>query len=426
MEIPPSIPPLKAPSLESIRASIGAWTTGQVLDATIVARISPQQLLLRVGNVTFHSHSEPSVPAGLGADGTRIRVVVERGGEVPALRVMAPADQSTESALRQWIPRQQPLTQLFANLSQLIGVAGHPHGALPLSITESIQKLMRSLPRATDLRTPEQMKQALRDSGAFLESKLAGSSKGSSPGSSQNNSVAASDIKANLLRLFDKLSTLAPSRLGDPAASQYKSSGVTLAQLGGDDQTAPATSTGQNRLPPLPIFLLQPQGRAFSNLATDMSMPLLLQQLAEQTDSALSRMHATQLSHTQERPDSPLQTWTLELPVRLGDHVDVVQIRWQRDDTHESEPGQRAWTINLSFDFPETGPLWVDSNIIGKTVSTTFRTIRMTTAEKIRRELPYLESLLQNAGLTVGQLGCINQPPARAQPARVGLIDTHI
>lgn len=423
MEIPPSIPPLKAPSLETIRASIGTWTTGEVLDATIVTRISPQQLLLRVGGVTFQTHSGASVPAELGADGARIRLVVERGGDVPELRVMTPADQSTVSALRQWIPRQQPLTQLFANLSQLIAAADRPNGALPPTITESIQKLMRSLPRATDLRTPEQLKQALRDSGAFLESKLADSSKARLP---QKNSVAAADIKANLLRLLAQLSKLAPSRLADPVASLSKSTGDPLAQFGDDDQTGTATPSAQNRLPPLPIFSLQPQGRALANLTFDMSMPLLLQQLAEQADSALSRMHATQLSHTQERPDSPVQTWTLELPVRLGDNVDVMQIRWQRDDSNGSEPGQRAWIINLSFDFPETGPLWVNATIIGKTVSTTFRTDRAATAERVRRELPYLESLLEQAGLTVGQLGCINQPPAPAQPARVGLIDTHI
>ena len=425
MEIPPSIPPSKAPSAEMIRASLGAWTAGQVLDATIVTRISPQQLLLRVGNVTFQTHSDAAVPAGLGADGTRIRVMVERGGDIPALRIMTPTDQSTVSALRQWIPRQQPLTQLFANLSQLILAPGQPNSGLPLTVTESIQKLMRSLPRATELRTPEQVKQAIRDSGAFLESKLAGSSKASSPLSAQNHSVAAADFKANLLRLLAQLSKLAPSRLDEPATTLQKTPGDTLMQFG-DDLTGPATPSAQTRLPPLPLFSLQPQTRAFANLVIDMSTSLLLQQLAEQTDGALSRMHAIQLSHAQERPDSPVQSWTLELPVRLGDNVDVVQLRWQRDDTNGSDPAQRVWTITLSFDFPETGPLWVDATIIDKTVSTTFRTSRTTTAEKIRRELPYLESLLQNAGLTVGQLGCINRPPVAAQPARVGLIDTHI
>lgn len=424
MEIPPSIPPSKAPSPEMIRASLGAWTAGQVLDATIVTRVSPQQLLLRVGNVTFQTHSDAAVPAGFGADGARIRVMVERGGDVPALRIMTPTDQSTVSALRQWIPRQQPLTQLFANLSQLILAPGHPNSGLPSTVTESIQKLMRSLPRATELRTPEQMKQAIRDSGAFLESKLAGSGKGSSP-SAQHHSVAAADFKANLLRLFAQLSKLAPSRLSEPATALQKTTGETPMQFS-DDLTGPATPSAQARLPPLPLFSLQPQTRAFANLAIDMSTSLLLQQLTEQTDGALSRMHAIQLSHTQERPDSLLPSWTLELPLRLGDNVDVVQLRWQRDDTSGSDPAQRAWTINLSFDFPETGPLWIDATLIGKTVSTTIRTSRTATAEKIRHELPYLESLLQNAGLTVGQLGCVNHPPVAAQPARVGLIDTHI
>lgn len=421
MDILSATTALKLSSFESVQAVINGWKLGQILDATVMTHLSPQRMLLRIGNSTLLAQSHTLIPRDLITDGSRIRVQLERGGDLPTLKLITTPDSATQTAMRLWIPRQQPLTQLFADFAHLSRTIGIPIGILPAPLSAAILKLIDALPRATDLRTVEKTAQAIRDSGSFLESKLANTTTSTTTPSARETNTTQKDIKALLLQVFAQLRASSTQAGGTPAPTV-----PVVAQSTGGNEGEPDRATITRNLPPLPTFSLQPQPRIPTNIRNDVPMYSLMQYLTEQIDAALSRIQVTQLSHTSNDPNTPTNTWTVELPVRYADEIDVVQIRWQQDSENDVTSGKRAWIITLSFDFPETGPLLVYSKLIGTTVSTTFRAERADTVEIIRRELPYLESLMLKSGLTVGQLGCVNQPPDQISTMPLGLIDTHI
>lgn len=339
------------------------------------------------------------------------------------LKLISTPESTSQTAMRLLIPRQQPLTQLFADLAQLTRTLATSNGSLPAPVSAAIQKLMDALPRAQELRTPEKIARAILDSGSFLESKLAMGS--ATNHTTRDSNTTQADLKALLLRLFVQLR--ATATLPDNSQTSARSGVVPpLAQSMSETIGNPDRNSASRQLPPLPTLPLQPQSKMLSFLGSEISMQRALLHLAEQIDAVLSRIQVTQLSHANHDPNTPTSVWTVELPIRYGEDVDIVQIRWQQDNENDAATGKRAWIISLSFDFPETGPVLVYSKLIGSSVSTTFHTERADTTESIRRELPYLESLLLHSGLTVGQLGCVNQCPAQNLSIPLGLIDTRI
>ena len=139
-------------------------------------------------------------------------------------------------------------------------------------------------------------------------------------------------------------------------------------------------------------------------------------EISHQLGGVLSRLTLTQLASLPT--DGGANTaWIIELPVRnsQGD-TDVFEFRFEREGRGADEVDP-AWSVQLSFDFEETGPVYAHVTVRGDEVTTRFRARDNGTADLIAGQLDRLRERFEKRGLTVNALACRpGEPPPTAAP----------
>jgi len=170
------------------RAAANQWQVGQLLQAT-VSQTSVGRVLLAIGNRQVTA--ETSLPIQKGQE---LTLQVRSIGEQPVLRIVSSLNESpAATVVRLLLPRQGAMTPLLANIGHL---AKNPDAPVPPLLRQLAQSMVRQLPTAEAIATRQGLKQAIADSGVFLERQLLQSpAQGTSPLTIDTN------FKANLLRL---------------------------------------------------------------------------------------------------------------------------------------------------------------------------------------------------------------------------------
>lgn len=296
--------------------------------------------------------------------------------------------------------QQGSLQQLFQGLNSL---SVH---TLPGPMQKTIQQLLSSMPELSQLSDPKKLAQALLNSGAHMENRLA---TGSLEGIQQ-------DMKANLLRLIGQLIPLLPSSSQSLTASQNALIAQSLPSLIREQLL------GGNKLQmreqamrfPLPSGLLQ-------RLDNPDDLGAMLRLAA----AAVSRLQTHQLSslgQTQILSDgSQVTVWQLEVPARDQQHLVPIQLKFQHEEPAKQHPDQAVssvWKIDLSFDLDPLGPLHIQASLQDGCISSQLWAQKTATAEFIDHELKHLRDRLLAIGLTVKDLTCHQgTPPQGAKTA---------
>ena len=377
------------------------WQVGQIVAATVTSRpqsghvtlrIGIQQVQAQAGNINLQQ-------------GQRLELQVVELGRVPSLRVIGTVrPDPVRAALRSALPRQQPLSTLFSQLAQLLA---KPASISPV-VAEVARNLIARLPDHRQLSSAEGLRQALRDSGLLLESRLASHGR-RTPDLTQ-------DLKANLLRLIDALRNLA-ANIGPektrPGPHPNLSRPLPPAAM---PASAPTTQAELARLPGTPARNVpESPGRDLLPAPASQAVPRL--DLAEQVESALARIRVNQLSSlNQDR--AAASEWLVELPARRGDQIDTWQLQVRRDDTSkqgDNRPNDGRWSAILQFDLPNLGAMEARVNLTDETISSVFIAECEGAVAVVEKHLPHLRSRLEALGLEVARLGC-RQGEASTQP----------
>ena len=415
MHIPP---PVITVTLPAPAARIPEWQAGQRLEA-LVLRSEPgvEQTRVRIGNLQL-SLRLPATPP----EGTRLSLQVIQAGAQPAVRVLsqsppptqmpqspapAPVPQSlsqglapaavppgagggpptgagTRATAPRWLasllPAQGSQAPLLATLSALDRNPASM-AALPAGIRDALSQLFFQLPTNTQVRQPEGLREAVRQSGIFHEAALTVAATSTTAGT-----LPPADLKSALLSLATRLRSLA-----SPAAA--------LA-AGQSRETAPprpgASPIAQPRLPAEPLGLGQ---------------QALLDGLRARTNQAVARLALHQWTAVESAESGHLR-WLLELPLRGDDGVDLVHLLMERERQDSNPEEEPAWRAELALDLPELGALRVRIAVTGDQVRVRLWTEVDDTLSLARRELPRLQEALQERGLRVRDLGCSpGQPP---------------
>lgn len=448
MTAPPTgpLPPTGAPTLPVRGGAAPAWRVGQVLAATVVS--APRQGLsdLRIGTLLVRAQTG----ALQLSPGQTLRLEVASLKEQPVLRLLNQmAADPLNAALRNALPRQQPLAPLLASLARIAGDAraarqlasGITRGITP-EIARAAQDLFSRLPAAATLGQAGGLREALRNSGLFLESKLAhtvgSAALPAGPLTPARTPDVGADFKANLIRLVQVLrenaatSTPAAQRGGGaaPAAAATTPpvppaalSAAAVAALANARLPASAALHGDPGAPPRPGQPPQPQSvAAFARLAALEPLELL-----RQSEGALARIQLNQLSSlTGERPTAG--DWLIELPVRRDGDIDLWGLRIgrepDRDGAAAGNDGAPGWAVTLAFDLPGLGPLQARIAVRGDRVSAQFFSPVLSIPPLVRAHLPLLDTRLRAAGLEVGELDCREgRLPAAAGADRTRILD---
>lgn len=363
-------------------SKIPTWKVGQVLNAVAAGRDPSGRLQMQIGGQRLSATTARELDVEPGA---RLLLEVVKAGAQPVLRLLAEpnADKAVDAALRQLFPRQQPLTDLAANLAHL---RANPKQLeqFPAPIRQALTRLIDGFPQAARLARPGGLRDALANSGLFLESRL------QQPGNGAQ--IMQSDTKGLLARLVQTLSQ-----------------SVENSTDHNQTPTRSGTTTPPGRL--------QPQGPAQATLEALGSKESPLRELFNQASGALARIEIHQTQAAQQ----PNGLWLpLEVPVWDGDTLDVLQLQVGRDGGGaENDDEEQPMLVRIAFEFRSLGPVYANVRLSGNRVSTTWWAERPEIAGLFRENLEWLRGRLTEAGLDVGTINCSQGAPA-AEPRANG------
>ena len=433
------------------------WRAGQLLHAT-VTESGAGRVLLAIG------HRQVSAETSLPLEkGQQLTLQVQTTGQQPVLRILSPAaDTTLSTAVRFLLPRQGPMTPLLSSLNQLTTA---PQAALPGLIQQLIRSLVRQMPTVESAATPRGLKQALQDSGVFLERHLL-----QLPAPGVNQAALGADLKANLLRLLQLLRDwpagehrgasaaaqkpgtggtpdTATSAVSGPAAAGARAPLQRAVEFGltprGPGNTAlpqPAPGAGPGPGPaggtaaaappafpapsaPPPLRGIAPSAQAPARVSLDLlnRSGLLRTDMLQQTEAALARLQMRQLAAVPRDAERGLLEWLFELPIRRGSELDLWSMRLSRDargQAQQSVSPPPVWSVQLAFDLPGLGPMQAQVQISGHQVSTQFWVEHAASLPLLRTHLHELRQAFLHVGLEVGELECRPGPMQTGTPAR--------
>ncbi len=296
--------------------------------------------------------------------GQILRLVVTNPGMMPSFKLLSvalpgPTEKITE-LLKQILPRHQSapelLNQLIKDLPQLL-----THESLPQSLKSSILAILHNLPQSQQLMTNPGLKQALDNSGLFLEARLG---------------------------LLTETPELA---LAEDVKADFKANLLKLVQLLQQEVSTQAVKNHQD---------------------TDLA---LLKNMQQKTENTLAKIVLNQLLSL-PKEDNPKQIWHLELPFLDRDNAETVDLEIQQDKDADRHPDSGNWSVNITLTPPGLGSIHCAISFREHMIHTHFRSQETQTTELIRRNLDYLKAQFEQSGLTPGQMNAQDGHP-KTKPA---------
>lgn len=372
------------------RSLLSEWRVGAILQAIAVRDPRSGELWLNVGNQRFPARLASGDGRGP-ANGEVLTLRVLRNSPVLALETVdaavngsatAAEDPVTSDALRRHVPRQASPAPLVSNLGWIArGNSGAE--SLPAPVAQAANRLWQALPDTGTLTDPKGLQSAIARSGTFLEAALAGKGTDARPTSA----AVVTDLKALMLDL---------SRvLRDHGARP--SSALT--------DSSPATAPVPGARGPLASLPSAPATLAVLDTPNQQ-----MNELARQTDGALSRLTTVQITNTGQDPT--VQSMLVELPVRHEDRASMVRLRIERDGARKNGSSADSWTVEAAMDLGAIGALHARVTLHGHRIGVQLRAESPGVVETLSMRSGELESLLREAGLEVDRVVCLHGMPA--------------
>jgi len=401
---PPVAPELARPPLRDL---LQAWNVGQVLDVTVLEAPTPARAVLMMAGQRVEAQT--GVPL---EPGQRLSVRVESRQAPLVLRVLSPplaAADPTEvqrQAAREVLPNAVPLGRALDALAELASAAASAtpsavKPALPPAFIAGLRTLLAALPDRAQVSTGPGLRAAIESTGTFLEARLATLPPGAPP--------PHADLKATLLSLAE------PLPRATPAAKALAVSPETAAA----GQAPPSTTAEPEALhstvaPRPPATPHAPPAGPLAGAPDDGGVTT---RAASEVDGALARIELNQL-RSLPRPDGTHPGWLVEIPVRTPDHVDVLTLHLEPDESPAGRGGRRGWSVSLSLDLEALGPIRAHVGWQDGAVSATLWAERTATVETLRRHAAELVEALHEAGLKTAAVQCYAGPgPAMPEPS---------
>lgn len=461
---------LQTPVKPLVDALAGMLHKGAQFTATVVEAKGGNQYLLEIfkpgtqGSVQVIAQSITALAAG-----NPLRLEVVENGAPLQVRIVRQQTGTegtpVENALRQFLPKQQELSALVNQLTHF--VQNESKSALPAEIQQLAKNLLASLPDKNTLANAEGLKQAVRDSGLFLESKLSQLAQADAQtGGKLIDPSLPNDLKAKLLVLAEALAnraTPAP-RPGQEGATTPLP--LPLSSLNPQPAGPPLPAALANQLPPTTQAAAEPPlpgnpgatGGELSNsplpgeriaMAKQTAVPVQgqdalplppnteasLKELSGQAEGALAKLVLNQLSSLPQL-DASQQTWRVDIPFTLAGQPESAKLEIEREIHREEGDGEHAssgqeeaaWSVTVELNPPGLGKLGGKITLLQGTVSAYFWSGDPAIAELVHDNLPLLQARLEAVGIKTGRLDAamgVAPPSESERRQRMRLLDLH-
>lgn len=379
-------------SLSAQPGLIRQLSIGQQLMARLLPPVDsqPARTVLELAGHRVAVQLSQSLPANIG---NQLKLDVVSPGAIAALKILTPpvsSNNSIPTALRATLPLQAPLPPLLANLALIARESGSPllpNGPrlappLPQTVVDLTRNIVDRLPNAQTLSTADGVKQAVAQSGLFLEARLA---QGIQQPTHQQNILPLTasipmDFKGGLLGLLVSLLNLIKATPSNPASA--------------------AMNTPSTHLPPVASHN---PAVAQATLNQSMNLQQALRELLRSVESGVARLQLNQLVSSAPEEDGK-RSWIMELPMRNGEHIDLIQLHLEKEKKQQGKKKAVLWTVTLSLTPKGLGPVQVRVSLANNIINTSFWSENPQASTFIKENLPILKNRYREVGLSVGTL----------------------
>lgn len=139
------------------------------------------------------------------------------------------------------------------------------------------------------------------------------------------------------------------------------------------------------------------------------------------TDSSLSRVQLNQLSQHHVETEQK-QAWLFEIPVKHKETIDLFKFRIEKDQQNNKDnegDEETGWTVIINFNMEQLGQVHTQISIHNKQVSVIFWTEQQETTVAFQDHMQTLQHDLEDSGLVVRHLNCIQGQPPEAHHAQI-------
>lgn len=426
---------IKAQNLVTINGKQAAPTLklGQVLNATVTAKLGGNLIELMANNHKIQAHTERPLETG-----QQLRLKVESLNNPILLKAietktlaqqnqLAELQNSRSDLLKNALPKSPNFEPLIKTLNTILTTPA-VKTSLPPQITQQLQNLMQTLAAPSQLSNKEGLKQALKQSGLFLESHLSNLSHQKT--NSQQSTLVQNDLKGNLLKLLSLLKqstgnektqssqiktthsnsqTPSAATLTTPSRTAITENQISKqAELPSSLQTTKTNQQSNNQMIDLPKFIDKPETIKFIEQA--LSKIMIQQNNAVVLDKA------------------ELPVWNASIPVLDKKHIDHLDLTVYQETKEANSQEHSLWSVELALEMSGLGKLYAKLSLYNGELNTSLWAEQIETLELVEQNLASLEKQLSKAGLKVNSLTTLHDKP-EFQPQSIQankLIDLHL
>lgn len=324
LEIPRQLPP-----------AVRGWMLGQLLDATVIGRVSENSIRLNVAGTELRAATALKLQVG---DSLSLRVTQLKPVVTLAPVVVSGASEKTilHASINRILPMQRALAPTLEHVRDVVRPPATATAAqlerpvLPAAVRHAAERVLASVPRFRDVVDPAQLPRIIRQSGILAEHAFAVQLQAGGEAT-----LPAHDLKWQLLRLRGALSVGTPqsSAAQKPPASSAESPRATLVHQ-------PLKSPGPGAA-----------DRAAAGEAKAEIHSAATQHLARLVDSAIARIETNQLKSISALLDGNFEL-SVELPIVIDDAYQDIRLMVRQDgrasDLAQAESNTIVLEIPLS------------------------------------------------------------------------------
>jgi len=320
-----------------------------------------------------------------------------------------------DHGLRHSLPVQESMMQLYPMLKAIAD--SPPALEIPLEIKSGAHGLITSFPTLDQVLRVETFRQAMFNSGSFLESKLVHAARfveqnrrsGTSEGF-----LFAGDFKAELSVLIHNL----------------KEFGVETNLLPSSRQASPAA----------PLLVYTPERKTASKppeeepiVKEEPFVDILLKKLSKLLVSTLAKIKVNQLVSLEHQCQScneielPINSWLLDLPIYDDGNVNVLSVQIEQQPK-EGEGGELLflWTVKLNFEFNREGRMLFELSLLKDTISAEIWSEPESAFQQVSNSIEELKDEFRYAGAKVNEVHSHFGVPEQSGPLlKHRLVDLH-
>jgi hypothetical protein len=372
--------------------------------------------------ITIERSQLTNAPSDLKA-GQNLKLEIVKTGTLPEFKIIPSTVQISEAKIaeftKQFLPRHEAspifLNQLLKDLPKLTENKNVPQALKDIAI-----KIVQNLPPKEQLITSQGIKQAIANSGLFLEAKMpvqAGLIK-ELPQLIKNESIPqslqriAAEILQNLTQKEPLLNgpsnnpkpvhetDLLPSQLNsadaatDVANNSPKAGALNEISLVAEDFKANLLKFIQALKLEIASQVEQPSNQADLDL---------LKNLQHKTESTIAKLALDQLMSL-PKEESPKQLWIIDIPFIDRQQAQSVRIEVQRDKENNAQSGNGNWSVNITLTPPGLDTIHCIASYRDNVINTFFKSRNTQTTELIKHHLDYLKDQLEESGLKTGHM----------------------